>query len=256
VANCALRSSPGSFASLTAVVSFAVCADGCTGSPDQSAASSRPSKEQQTPALDHVPLLDQPKITVGATGLVQIGRHVEAAALVTNGDPRLDGRNATVTLVAYDRDARVLTQRTIELAGIPADTTIAVSEAMDLDSDAQASQVRAFVGFADAAVRRLEGARRLEPSQIEIRQDGSGALSVSGRVEQRLTYPGRYRVDAVLVDRDGAIVASARAADVIASGPDATSEWASFTARGRAKPGVAVSDVRPVVTIMPLASGS
>jgi hypothetical protein len=252
----ALKSPPGPGHTATALLLFASCAGGCTGSRAQSVASPMPSNEQQLSALADLPLLKQPRITVDATALIQVGRHLEVAALVTNSDPELDGRKATVTLVARNSDGEVVVQRTIELIGIPANRTIATSEAIELDSDARLTQVQAFAGFADAAVRRAQRAQPLAPSNVVVRVDPAGALSVTGRLAERLTYPGRYRVDAVLVDRDGAIVASARSTRFVALGPDAKSEWATFTATGQAKPGVDASRLRPIVTIMPVGGKS
>jgi hypothetical protein len=230
-------------------------AGGCAPRP-RSGAAPLPSPDRPRPALADLPLLKQPRITVESTALVQEGRHLEMAALVTNADPQLDGRKVTVTLVAMDPGGQVVTQATVQLAGISAATTVAASAALDLGSDRPVSEVRAFVGFGDAGIRRAEGATRLEASQVEVRVDAGGALSVTGRLPQRQAYPGRYRVDAVLLDRDRVIVASARSTECTVLGPDAKTEWATFTARGRARPGLDVSGLRPVVTITPAGDGS
>jgi len=227
------------------------------GLPPRDRSVSKPvSSSEEQLGLADLPRLPQPRVTVDATASVQVGRHLEAAALVTNADPELDGRKATVTLVALNSDGQVVVQRTVELIGIPANRTIAISEAVDLDSDARVTQVRAFPGFADAAIRRAPGATLLEPSQVDVRVDPAGALSITGRVAQRLTYPGHHRVDAVLVDRNGTIVASARSTRLVALGPGAKSEWATFTATGRAKPGLDASTLRPIITIMPVGGES
>jgi len=230
-----------------------LCLASACGSPHSCADRSAPPAERQGLSIDDLPLLKQPHISVQATALVQNGRRLEIAALLTNTDRDLDGRKGTVSFVALGSNAEVVSHRTVEFAGVPANAVVAISEAIDLERNVPVSRVQAFVGFGDAAIRRDERSTPLAASGIRISVDGSGALVVTGRVPSQNLYPGRYRVDAVIVDRNGAIVGSARSTDVAAAGPDAgRNEWMLFAARGHAKPGTTATGLRPVVTILPI----
>ena len=208
---------------------------------------SRTQHEPQV-TLKDLPLLKQPATSVDATGFVQEGRHVEFAALVTNADLHLDGRKATVTLVARGLNGEMLTQRTIELIGIPARTTVAISDAAELDSESKVARVSAFVAFADAAIMHVDRSKPLEASEVVVKVGKFGEVSVVGQLAPDLTFPGCYRVDAVLFDATGSIVGSARSTGVQAI----EKRWTRFTARGKARSAANSSGFRAVITIMPV----
>jgi hypothetical protein len=197
-------------------------------------------------SLEDSPLLEQPNLSVTATGLVQEGQRLELGALVTNQSKTLDAREAVVALVAFDKHGEPIAQRPRELVSIPARATVAITKSLELKAGDRAVRAEAHIGLPDAAVTRAPEPMRLVPDDISIR-DEEGALVVTGLVRPRLVYPMDYRVSVVLV-AGGKFVASARTEFRPESG-GAT----RFTARGQLPPGVDPSDLRPIITIIPSA---
>jgi hypothetical protein len=198
-------------------------------------------------SLEGLPLLAQPEISVDAVGLRQSGRHVELAGLVTNKSPKLDGREATVTLVGFAASGEVVTQETIELASIPAATTVAASVAIDMKTETRIARGEIHVSLGDAPILRAEPPIALEPVNVALQVDKrTGQLLVTGQVTPGRNYPVDYRVDAVVVDERGTIVGSARMLK-FRVGKEST----PFAAKGLGPPGADASALRVTVTILP-----
>jgi hypothetical protein len=201
---------------------------------------------KQPRSLADIPILQGPAISVDATGFQQVGHHVEMSALVKNSSQALDATESAVTFAAFGANDQLLGQQTVEIYSIPSDTTIAASAAVDLDSDAEVVQVRAFVSQSDAPIPRA-GRAPLTATEIQVTVDPDGTLSVAARIPSKDMHPGPYRVDAVVIDHSGAIIGSARLEHL----DPGKGEWTQFAAKGAGRSGRSSQPLSAIVTVLP-----